>query len=107
MRSLTSAVGANILNVTYGIQVAARDDPWIELAEEANSFVSRSVTGYLVDVLPIRKFTINFAYVKSYMMGQLNIFRPGFLRPKEMHGKHAQPLRSYVISHSNMLRVTW
>ncbi|EJD54730.1 cytochrome P450 [Auricularia subglabra TFB-10046 SS5] len=49
--------GANILATTYGIDAAARDDPYIQLGEEALSVASKAGGAgvYLVDVLPVLK----------------------------------------------------
>ena len=48
-------VGANIMEVTYGIKVLPEHDPFIELAEAGQECVGRCATGglYLVELLPI------------------------------------------------------
>lgn len=49
--------GANIMAATYGIDAAEKDDPYIQLGEEALSAASKAGGAgvYLVDVLPILK----------------------------------------------------
>ncbi len=48
-------VGANIMEVTYGIKVLPEHDPFIELAEAGQECVGRCATAgvYLVELLPM------------------------------------------------------
>lgn len=52
-----SLVGAEIIAVTYGINVQEENDPWVEGAENVMDAVDHCVTpgAYLVDLLPICK----------------------------------------------------
>lgn len=50
--------GAEIMEISYGIEVQPRNDPYILTAEHAIESISATTNAgsYLVDVLPIRKY---------------------------------------------------
>lgn len=77
-------IGANILDVTYGIKVLPEHDPFIELAEAGQECIGEcAVAGlHLVDIAPIR--TSPFASVCPTIecCAQSSIFRHGSL---ELH----------------------
>ncbi|OSD00712.1 cytochrome P450 [Trametes coccinea BRFM310] len=54
---LKHAIGANIMEVVYDIEVLPEDDPFIRLAEAGQECIGRSTTGgvYLVEMLPFLK----------------------------------------------------
>lgn len=52
-------IGVNITRIAYGFQVAPKDDPLIELAEEALDIFAWTTlpNTWLVDAIPAREFT--------------------------------------------------
>ena len=55
------SAAANVLTMSYGINIAVRDDPLIALAEEAeHSIISSGLPGsFAVDMFPIRTLSID------------------------------------------------
>lgn len=57
LNSVPSMAGAEIMEISYGIDVEPHDDPYILTAEHAVECISATTNAgsYLVDALPIRK----------------------------------------------------
>ncbi|RPD77315.1 cytochrome P450 [Lentinus tigrinus ALCF2SS1-7] len=89
---LKHMVGANIMEVTYGINVLPEHDPFIELAEAGQECVGRCATAgvYLVELLPILR--------------HLPVWFPGAKFQREAKAWHEKATRQLQVPYEDFLQ---